>query len=100
METTGPPSNKEVGYLNRFQGCLVPYTNTGTIYEMSEISHPRPDIPVQDSAIRFVHSHGVHCSSKRGGTDSHTQASKDPIVPRRLVGEPDPTRFVSSIHNS
>ena len=24
-----------VGYLNRFQGCQVPYTNTGTVQEIS-----------------------------------------------------------------
>ena len=36
-----------VGYLNGFQGCLFPHTNTGTIQEISEISHPGSDIPVQ-----------------------------------------------------
>ena len=56
--------------------------------EISEISHPGSDIPVQGSAIRFVYStHGVHCNSKIGEIDGHTQGHKDPPVPRRLVGD-------------
>ena len=77
-----------VGYLNRFQGCLLPYTNTGTVQKISEILCPRSDIPVQGSALWSVHSTlGVHCNSKRGETDGHSQGYKDPPVPRRLVGE-------------
>ena len=53
---------------NVFPGAL------GTIQKISEISHPGSDIPVQGTAIRIVHStHGVHCSSKGGETDGHTQ---------------------------
>ena len=45
--------------------CLLPYTYTGTIQEIPEISHPRSGIPVQGPAIRFAHStHGVHCDTK------------------------------------
>ena len=77
-----------MGYLNRFQGRLLPYTYTGTIQEIPEISHPRSGIPVQGPAIRFVHSiHGVHCDTKGGETDGHTQGFKNLPVPRRLVGE-------------
>ena len=77
-----------VGHLNRFQGRLLPYTNTGTVQEISEISCPRSDIPVQGSALWSVHSTlGVYCDSKRGETDGHAQGYKDPPVPRRLVGE-------------
>ena len=69
-------------------GARLPYTNTGTVQEISHISCPRSDLPVQSSAFRSVHSTlGVHCSSKRGETDGHTQGYKDPPVPRRLVGE-------------
>ena len=72
-----------MGHLNRFQRHLLPYTNTGTVQEISEISYPRSDIPVQSSAFQFVHSTlGVHCSSKGGETDGHTQGYKDPPVPR------------------
>ena len=67
-----------MGYLNRFQGRLLLHTNTGTIQEIS----------IQGTAIWTVHStHGVHCDSKIGGTDGHTQGYKNPPVPRRLVGE-------------
>ena len=48
-----------------FQGCLLPYTNTGTVQEISEISCPGSDIPIQSSAFRSVHSTlGVHCNNK------------------------------------
>ena len=76
-----------MGDLNIFRH-LLPYTDTGTTKEIPEISRPRSDIPVQGTAIRFVPSSlGVHCSSKGGKTDGHTQVYKDPTVPRRLVGE-------------
>ena len=82
------PLARGVGYFNRLQGRLLPYTNTGTVQEISEISCTGSDIPVQSTTIWFVHStHGVHCSSKGGETDVHTQGYKDPLVPRRLVGE-------------
>ena len=58
------PPTRGVGYLNRFQGRLLPYTYTGTI---QEIPHPRSGIPVQGPAIRFVHStHVVHWDTKGG----------------------------------
>ena len=48
----------------------------------------RSDIPIQSSALWSVHStHGVHCSSKGGETDGHTQGYKNPPVPRRLGSE-------------
>ena len=61
------PPRRGVGDLNRLQGDLLPHTNTWTIQEISEISYPGSDIPVQSTAIRSVHStHGVHCNSKGG----------------------------------
>ena len=60
-------STRGVGYLNRFQGCLLLYTNTGTVQEISEILCPGSDIPIQSTAFRSVHSTlGVHCSGKGG----------------------------------
>ena len=54
-----------VGHLNRFQSRLLPHTNTGTVQEVSEISCPSSDIPVQSLAFRPVYSTlGVHCSGK------------------------------------
>ena len=50
------PPTREVGHLNRFQRRLLPYTNTVTVQEISEISCPRSDIPVQGTAFRSVHS--------------------------------------------
>ena len=75
-------------HLHRFQGCLLPYTNTGTVQEISKISCGGSDILVQGSALWSVHSTlGVHCDSKGGETDGHSQGYKDPPIPRRLVGE-------------
>ena len=77
-----------VGHLNRFPGRLLPYPNTGTVQEISQISYSGSDIPIQGSALRSVHSaHGIHCSSKGGETDGHTSGYKNPPVPRQLVGE-------------
>ena len=50
------PPTRGVGYLNRFQGHLLPYTYTGSIQEIPEISHPMSGIPVQGPAIWFVNS--------------------------------------------
>ena len=81
------PPARGVGNLSRLQGCLLPYTNTGTVQEIFPISCPGPDLPVQSTAIWSVHSaHGVHCLGKGGKTDGHTQGYKNPPVPRRLVG--------------
>ena len=81
------PPARGVDHLNRLQGCLLPYPNTGTIQEISEIFHPRPDIPIQSTTFRSVHSTlGVHCSSKGGETDGHAQGYKNPPIPR-LVSE-------------
>ena len=82
------PPTRRVGNLSRLQGCLLPYSNTGTVQEISQISCPGSDIPVQSSAFWSVHSpYGVHCDSKGGKTDGHSQGYKNPPVPRRLVGQ-------------
>ena len=82
------PPTRRVGNLSRLQGCLLPYSNTGTVQEISQISCPGSDIPVQSSAFWSVHStYGIHGSSKGGEADGHTQGYKNPPVPRRLVGK-------------
>ena len=82
------PPTRRVGNLSRLQGCLLPYSNTGTVQEISQISCPGSDIPVQSSALWSLHSpYGVHCDSKGGKTDGHSQGYKNPPVPRRLVGQ-------------
>ena len=80
------PPTRGVGYLSRFQRCLLPHTNTGTIKEIPKISCPGSDVPVQGTTFWPVHStHGVHCFGKGGQTDGHTQGYKNPPVPRRLA---------------
>ena len=76
-----------VGYLNRFQGYLLPYTYTGTVQDMSNVMS------------RVGHTSSKHClsvcplhpwsslSSKGVKTDGHTQGYNNPPVLRRLVGE-------------
>ena len=82
------PPTGGVGHLDRLQGRLLPHPDTGTIQKISEISYPGPDLPIQGTSFRSVHSTlGVRCSSKGGETDGHAQGYKNPPVPRRLVGE-------------
>ena len=82
------PPAREVGYFSRLQRCLLPYSNTGTVQEISQISCPGSDLPIQSTALWSVHStHEVHCISKGGEADGHSQGYKDPPIPRRLVGE-------------
>ena len=82
------PPNRGMGYFDRFQRCLLPYPYTGTFQKIPEIPCPRSDLPIQSTAFRSVHSSlGIHCYSKGGETDGHSQGYKDPPVPRRLVGE-------------
>ena len=82
------PPTRGVGHLNRLQRCLLPYTNTGTVQEISEIPCRGPDIPIQGSTLWPVHgTPGVHCGSKGGEADGHAPGYKDPPIPRRLVGE-------------
>ena len=94
------PPTRGVGHLNRLQGCLLPYTNTGTVQEISEIPCRWSDIPIQGTAIWSVHSTlGVHCGSKGSETDGQTQGYKNPQVPRRLVGESQIPPGLSPAHS-
>ena len=77
------PSDRGMGNLDRLQGCLLPYSHTGTVQEIPEISRPGTDIPIQSTAFRSVHSTlGVHYDSIGGETDGHSQGYKNPPVPR------------------
>ena len=77
----------------------MPTSNTGSIQEISQISCPGPDIPVQGITLWPVHSaHGVHCISKGGEIDGHTHGYKNPPVPRRLVGESQIPRNLSTTY--
>ena len=82
------PPTRGVGHASRLQRCLLPYSNTGSIQEISQISYPGSDLPIQSIEFRSVHStHGVHCVSKGGETDGQSQGYKNPPVPRRLVSK-------------
>ena len=71
------PPTRGVGYLNRPQECLLPHSNTRTVQDISEISHPGSVISVQGTAIRTVHSpHGVYCNSKGGEADGFRQGKR------------------------
>ena len=96
------PPTRRVGHLDRLQGCLLSHTNTGTFQEISQISCPGPDITIQGTSLWSVHSaSGVHCDSKGGETDGHTQGYKNPPVPRRLVGTSHfPPRLSPTYSNS
>ena len=91
----GDPGNHQnlspaggMGYVCRLQGCLFPYPDIGTIQEVSEVSRPGSNLPIQGIALRPLYStHRVHCSSEGGQTDGHKRGYKNPPVPRRLVGE-------------
>ena len=48
------PPTRGVGHLNRFQGRLLPYPYTGIVQEISEISCPGSDIPVQSTGLWSV----------------------------------------------
>ena len=64
------PPARGVDQLNRFQGRLFPYPNTGTVQEIPQISCPGPVIPVQSPAIQTVHSTlGIYSDCKRSETD-------------------------------
>ena len=82
------PTSRGVGHLHRLQGRILPYTNSQSVQEVHAFSHPGSVLPVQGPTLWPVHStHGVHSGSQRGQSDGFTQGYKNPLVPRRLVGE-------------
>ena len=94
------PPARGVGHFHRFEGRLLPYTNTGTVQEISEISCTGSDIPVQGSALWSVHSTlGVHCSGQGSEMDGHTMGYKDPPVPKQLVSESQIPPGLSPAHS-
>ena len=88
-----------VCHLSRFQGCLFPHTNTGTVQKISKISYQGQVIPVQSPPIQTVHSTlGVYSGCQRSEAYGFTQGYKDPPVPRRLVGESQIPPNLSQAH--
>ena len=61
----------------------------------------RKHLRFQGIAFRSVHStHGVHCVSKGGENDGHTQGYKNPPIPRRLVSESQLTPNLSPTYTN
>ena len=85
------PTGRGVGYLHRFQRCILPHTNSQTIQEVHVFPHPGSVLPVQSTTLWPVHStHGFHSGGyrgERGHTDGLTEGYKDPPVPGLLVGQ-------------
>ena len=81
-------TGRGVSYFHRFQGGILPHTNSQSVQEVHAFSCPGSVLPVQSTALWSVHStHGVHSDSQRGQIDDYTEGYKDPPVPVRLVGQ-------------
>ena len=77
-----------MGYFYRFQGRILPYTNSQLVQEVYAFSSPGSILPVQSTTLWPVHStHGVHSGGQRGQTDGFTKGYKNLPVPRRLIGD-------------
>ena len=69
-------TGRGVGYLHRFQRCILPCTNTQPVQEVHAFSRSRAVLPVQGTTLWSVHStHGVHSSGQRGQIDGFTVVS-------------------------
>ena len=89
------------GHLDRFQGFLLSYPNTGTIQKISQVPCRRSDIPVQSSALWCVTTAPLEFTVVAKEVKlmaSYTQGYKNPPVPRRLVGEGQIPPGLSSVY--
>ena len=87
-----PRDNKNLptgrGHIHRFQGRILPHTNSQSVQEVHVFLPPGSVLPVQSPSLWPVHSpHGVHSGGQRGQTHGTSEGYKDPPVPRRLAGE-------------
>ena len=90
------PTGRGVGYLHRFQGCILPQTNSQSVQEVHAFSRPGSVLPVQSPTLWPVHStNGVHSGGQRSKTDGSTEGYKDPPVRRQLVGESQVPPYLS-----
>ena len=77
------PTARGVGHLHRLQGRILPYTNSQSVQEVHEFSHPGSVLPVQSPTLWSFHStHGVHSGGQRSQTDGFTEGYKNPPVAR------------------
>ena len=71
------PTGRGLGHLHRFQGRILPYTNSQSVQEVHAFSYPGPILPVQGPNLWSVHStHGVHSGGQRDQTDGLTEGYK------------------------
>ena len=83
-------TDRGVGYLHRFQGRILPHTNSQSVQEVHAFLRPGSVLPVQSptQSVWPVHSTNViHSGGQRGQTDGLVEGYKNPPVPRQLVGE-------------
>ena len=70
------PTGRGVGHLHRFQGRILPYTNSQSVQEAHAFSRPGPVLPVQGPTLWSFHStHGVHSGGQRNQTDGLTEGT-------------------------
>ena len=82
------PTGRGVGNLHKFQGSILPHTNSQSVQEVHVFLRPGSLLPIQSPTLWPVNSsHGVHSGGQRGQTDGFTEGYKNPPVPRRLVDE-------------
>ena len=68
------PAGRGVGYLHRFQGRILPHTNSRSVQEVHAFSCPGSVLSVQSPTLWPVYStHGVHSSGQRDQTDGFTE---------------------------
>ena len=81
-------SRRRVGDLTQPYRCLVSYTNTPTVSEVSSLQCRRQILPVHSLTLRNRYGPTrVHHGSKRGETDGFCRRHQDSSVHRRLVNE-------------
>ena len=76
-------TGRGMGHLYRFQGRILPHTNSQSVQDVHVFLHPGSVLPVQITTLWPVHStHGVHSGGRRSQTDGFTEGYKNPPVPR------------------
>ena len=95
------PTVRGVGHIHRFQGRILPHTNSQSVQEVHAFSPSGSVLPVQSPSLWPVHSpHGVHSGHQRGQTHGTSKGYKDPPVPRRLAGESLYPRHLSPAYSN
>ena len=87
--------------FHRLQRRVLPYTNKQPVQEVHAFSYPGRNLSFQSAILWSVHSpYGVYNSGQGSKTTSNETGYKDPIVPRRLVGQSQIPPNLSSSHTN